>query len=245
MSSSEEMGAFFVETEIGKSDPVRIDIGNSVVVIGRNSDCDMIFGGQYISREHAAIGIVEGKPILMDSSTVGTWVNGVPMVKNQEFPLMGGDRINLGSEHTVLMIGDQRAQGGTLYNLLMQQSKPELELYIKRRAVLKNGQNIDQPLTPTEFDVLSEMYEYMDMVITDERIWEVMTADNSGHEEEQLGSWSDNELRISQLIAELRKKIERPGAEPVIVLDVEGVGYKMSKFKFLDMPPFRRRLGLV
>ena len=173
MSSSRHTNIHFVKTEIGKSSPskVRIDVDRSSYVLGTNADSAMKFGGQYVSRKHATIDIVNGTVSLVDQSRVGTWVNGVPLVKNQPFPLMVGDRINLGSEHTVLMVG---GEGGTLGGLLMRDPKPELKLDIDGRAVLKNGFKIGLPLTPTEFDVLSEMYQHRGQVITFERIWAIM-----------------------------------------------------------------------
>ena len=126
MSSSSHTNIHFVRTEIGESSPseVPIDIERLPYVLGKNADSDMRFDGQYVSRKHATIEIVEEKVYLVDQSTVGTWVNGVPLVKNQPFPLMVGDRINLGSEHNVLMVG---GEGGTLEGLLMRNPKPDPE----------------------------------------------------------------------------------------------------------------------
>jgi pSer/pThr/pTyr-binding forkhead associated (FHA) protein len=177
MSSSRiDTNVSFVKIEIGTSEPseVRINIEGSPYVLGRSADSAMRFIEQRVSRKHATIEIVNGKASLVDQSRAGTWVNGVPLVKNQPFPLMVGDVINLGSEDTVLMVGGEG--GGTLEYFLTRNPnpKPELELDEAGRAVLKNGFNIDQPLTPTEFDVLAEMYRRKGQVITFEQIWAIM-----------------------------------------------------------------------
>ena len=106
-SSRTDTNVSFVKIEIGTSEPseVRIDIEGSPYVLGRHADSAMRFDERRVSRKHATIEIVKGKASLVDQSTVGTWVNGVPLVKNQPFPLMVGDVINLGSEDTVLMVG--------------------------------------------------------------------------------------------------------------------------------------------
>ena len=244
----------FVAKEIGKSSPteVRIDIDRSSYVLGTMAGSAMKFDEHHVSRKHATIEIVEEKVYLVDQSTVGTWVNGVSLVRKQPFPLMVGDRINLGSEHTVLMVG---GEGGTLENLLMRNPKPELELDVDGRAVFKNGFDIRQPLTPTEFDVLSEMYQHKGQVITFERIWAILVrsggrvymeegtdkgrpVDYEGMPEGEFNLEPIEKHQIRQRISDLRKKIERPGSKPVIVLNSTGAGYKMPRFKFLDTPPF-------
>jgi hypothetical protein len=173
---------------------------------------------------------------------------------------MVGDRINLGSEHTVLKVG---GEGGTLENLLMRNPKPELELDVDGRAVFKNGFDISRPLTPTEFDVLSEMYQHKGQVITFEQIWAILVrsggrvymeegtdkgrpVDYEGMPEGEFNLEPIEKHQIRQRISELRKKIERPNSEkPVIVLNSTGAGYKMPRFKFLDTPPFTPKLGLI
>ena len=233
MSSSTHTNVHFVKIEIGESSPsqVRIDIDRSPYVLGTRAGSAMKFDEHHVSRKHATIEIVEEKVYLVDQSTVGTWVNGVSLVRKQPFPLMVGDRINLGSEHTVLKVG---GEGGTLENLLMRNPKPELELDVDGRAVFKNGFDIRQPLSRTEFDVLLEMYQNRDQVITFEKIWTIIET----NEVKRDDSAELDKHRIRQRISDLRKKIERPGSKPVIVLNSTGAGYKMPRFKFLDTPPF-------
>ena len=232
-SSRTDTNVSFVKIEIGTSEPseVRIDVDRSSYVLGTRAGSAMKFDEHHVSRKHATIEIVEETVYLVDQSTVGTWVNGVPLVRKQPFPLMVGDRINLGSEHTVLKVG---GEGGTLENLLMRNPKPELELDEDGRAVFKNGFDIRQPLSRTEFDVLLEMYQNRDQVITFEKIWTIIET----NEVKRDDSAELDKHRIRQRISDLRKKIERPGSKPVIVLNSTGAGYKMPRFKFLDTPPF-------
>jgi len=116
----------------------------------------------------------------------------------------------------------------------MRNPKPELELDEDGRAVFKNGFDIRQPLSRTEFDVLLEMYQNRDQVITFEKIWTIIET----NEVKRDDSAELDKHRIRQRISDLRKKIERPGSKPVIVLNSPGAGYKMPRFKFLDTPPF-------
>ena len=246
-SSRTDTNVSFVKIEIGTSEPseVRIDIEGSPYVLGRHADSAMRFDERRVLLKHATIEIVNGKVSLVDQSRAGTWVNGVPLVKNQPFPLMVGDRINLGSEDTVLMVGGEG--GGTLEYFLTRNPnpKPELELDIAGRAVLRNGFNIDQPLTQTEFDVLWEMYQHKGQVITFERLWAIVSPmerwpilHSDADSDEEGNKMKLGNHKINQFIYQLRRKIERPGSKPVIVLNSPGVGYKMLPFAFLDKPPF-------
>lgn len=240
MSSSRHLNVDFVITEIitkmGKSSPSRmqIDVEKASYVLGRNPDSDMVFDCQDVSRKHATINIIKGEAFLVDQSTRlgnGTWVNKIPLVRRRPFSLMVGDTINLGSEHTALMV-----EGDTGRTRLPTQRdpKPELELDLKGREVLKNGVYIDQPLTSTEFDVLKEMYNDRGRVITYEKFWAIMN-----HHEPNLITGLGERMpmdkpierqRIKQCISDIRKKIERTRPNPVIVLNSPGVGYKMPKF---------------
>ena len=260
-SYRQETDVFLVTTEIGESSPteVRIDIDRSPYVLGRSPVSDMKFDEDHVSRKHATVEIVEEKVCLVDQSTAGTWVNGVPLVRKQPFPLMVGDRINLGTEHTVLQVGGE-GEGDTRGRLLLRNPAPELELDIGARAVFKNGFGTRQPLSQTEFDMLSEMYLHPDQVITFEKIWRIIViaepiSDGDEHisqqalnerarrdleemPEDQFGLTRGDRQRIRQRISDLRKKIERLPGKPVIVLNSAGAGYKMPRFKFLDTPPY-------
>jgi len=74
---------------------------NSVMLIGRGSQCDLVIQGNAISRLHAFIEYHNGKFILRDESTNGTYVkvNGGRSVylRREELPLLGSGVISLGA----------------------------------------------------------------------------------------------------------------------------------------------------
>jgi two-component system alkaline phosphatase synthesis response regulator PhoP len=92
-----------------------------------------------------------------------------------------------------------------------------LTLDLKRRTVEVDGRSVD--LTPTEFDLLAALardpgrpYKRAQLV---EEVYDV--------------SYEGYDRAIDSHIKNLRRKIERDGAEPHYILTVYGVGYKLAE----------------
>ncbi|MFA5328112.1 MAG: FHA domain-containing protein [Prolixibacteraceae bacterium] len=67
------------------------------ITIGRGDECmiRMTDPSQRVSRSHATLKVYEnGKIFITDHSSNGTWVNGVKISQNVEFPVKRGDSIN-------------------------------------------------------------------------------------------------------------------------------------------------------
>jgi len=65
--------------------------------IGRGDECQIRIQdqSQRVSRNHATIKIYEsGKMFIIDQSSNGTWVNGVKISQNVEYPIKRGDSIS-------------------------------------------------------------------------------------------------------------------------------------------------------
>ena len=84
------------EGEEGVAHPIQSTAGSPVFTIGRAGAVSLIIGEPHISAQQAAIfAPVPDKPTwrLIDTSTNGTSVNNVPVGKNNEVPLLGGEKI--------------------------------------------------------------------------------------------------------------------------------------------------------
>ena len=84
------------EGEEGVAHPIQSSAGSPVFTIGRAGAVSLIIGEPHISAQQAAIfAPVPDKPTwrLIDTSTNGTSVNNVPVGKNNEVPLLGGEKI--------------------------------------------------------------------------------------------------------------------------------------------------------
>jgi hypothetical protein len=64
------------------------------LMLGRSSDCQLIFGDDTVSRCHAELRLVDGRWMLRDlGSSNGTWVNGRRVMEAEVAP---GDDVQLG-----------------------------------------------------------------------------------------------------------------------------------------------------
>jgi pSer/pThr/pTyr-binding forkhead associated (FHA) protein len=198
-----------------------------------------------LSRTHAKFKVEEEQVFLVDQSHGvsgggGTWVNTVPLVRDQPFLLRIGDRINLGSEHTVLKVNGVGANNLEIRRL--QRPVPELKVDVPAREVYLRGSPLPKPLTPAQFDILSEMYNAQNVVVTFERITPIMPKNKGkleGLPEDEFGEVKELERkRIREMILEIRRKIERQSDKWVLILTAQGNGYKMPLLSFSDKPPF-------
>jgi hypothetical protein len=65
------------------------------LVLGRSSDCQLVFTDDTVSRRHAELRLHEGRWILRDlGSSNGTWVNGRQIMEAEVAP---GDEVHLGA----------------------------------------------------------------------------------------------------------------------------------------------------
>ena len=64
------------------------------LMLGRSSDCQLVFADDTVSRRHAELCLVEGRWMLRDlGSSNGTWVNGRRVMEAEVAP---GDELQLG-----------------------------------------------------------------------------------------------------------------------------------------------------
>lgn len=72
----------------------------ATVTIGRSLECDLVIERQWISRQHAAIANLDGKPRLIERSSSGTFLS------------MGGEREIFIRREEVLLVGEGRISPG-------------------------------------------------------------------------------------------------------------------------------------
>lgn len=79
---------------------------NECVSIGRSVDGDIVLpSDRSISRKHAEIQITSNGLFLVDlKSTLGTFLNGIRIKSNEPTPLISGNLIKFGNEHTTARI---------------------------------------------------------------------------------------------------------------------------------------------
>lgn len=101
------------------------ELTSGQIMIGRQSDSDVVLSGDSISRHHARIIRDNEGYSLVDQSTYGTFVNGQRIEQHQ---LKHGDRIRLGREELELLYSTKK---GDVTAASDSASSPELEKSIK------------------------------------------------------------------------------------------------------------------
>ncbi len=79
---------------------IKLDYKSSAINIGRGKDCDLIVGGDLISRFHARVEVRRGKFVLIDQSTNGTYLRTRDgqnfFLRQEDLTLFGSGEISLG-----------------------------------------------------------------------------------------------------------------------------------------------------
>lgn len=87
------------EKTVGTASGSSID-GKSLWIFGRSPECDFVYSGPKISREHCRIELIEGHFYISDmGSTNGTYLNGKPVKRKER--LFAGDVIGIGDTDIV------------------------------------------------------------------------------------------------------------------------------------------------
>ena len=233
---STEYFFYFIESEIGSSSPTRLDLVQGTYTLGKLNDCDMIFPGTQfkMSRTHATITVGPDTISIVDISTLGTWVNGLALLKNAEFQLQVGDRINLGSEDTVLRVGAVAdvSKLDTGQTQAFHEPTPEFKIDRDIRSVLIRGQ-ASISLTPQEYTVLEYLWEQRGIVCEYGKIYSRMRPD----EHDDLGGDGaiDPNAVVRNLVMGIRRKLKRSS---ILIRTVPTIGYTVPPLQFTDRPPF-------
>ncbi|KAG9598605.1 hypothetical protein KCV01_g8616, partial [Aureobasidium melanogenum] len=73
----------------------RFEVRNREVTLGRAPHCDWVLPGSAVSRLHAIVRRLNGRYLIEDRSTNGTWLNGDRLAHGEPQPLHDGDRIRI------------------------------------------------------------------------------------------------------------------------------------------------------
>ena len=228
---------YFIEVEIGSSSPKRLDCVQGKYSLGKLQDCDLVVPeSQFkVSRTHAIITVEKDSITIVDVSSLGTWVNGLPLVKNADFRLEVGDRINLGSEATVFRIGAvaeiSRLDTGETQSF--HDPSPEFMIDLDSRSVVVKGQSSIR-LTPKEYIILEYLWESRGRVCEYDHIYNKMRPNE--YDDPGGDGQIDPNAAVRNLIMGIRRKLKRSS---ILIRNVPTVGYTMLPLEFTDLPPFK------
>jgi pSer/pThr/pTyr-binding forkhead associated (FHA) protein len=181
-------------------------LGNLPVQIGRAVENEIVIISKRVSREHVRIWR-DGRHIFIEDlgSTNGTFLNDERVLSP-----------------VVLRDGDQIVVGDVLFTFhdpdttTVETPFPELEVNVNAGVVRVNRYVV--ALSPKEFALLAYLYERRGKVCSKDEIGVAVWK------EYQSGVY---DYQIENLVRRLRTKIEDDPTNPLLLLTIRGLGYKL------------------
>jgi DNA-binding response OmpR family regulator len=178
-----------------------------LAILGRAIECDVVITSSRVSREHARL-LRDGRKWFLEDlgSTNGTFLNDERILRPVN--LRDGDRIGIGDITFTFHDPDTTTR---------ENPAPDLEVDLAAGVVRVNRRLIS--LSPKEYALLAYLYE---------RRGQVCSKDDIG-----LAVWPEYEAggifdyQIENLVRRLRTRIETDPANPQVLFNIRGLGYKL------------------
>jgi len=179
---------------------------NAISRLGRAPENEIVIISNRASREHARI-VREGRKVSLEDlqSTNGTFLNGQRLLSKTQ--LRDGDEIAVG-EFTFQFYDPDTTTRETPF--------PSLEVNLTTGEARLNRRLLS--LSPKEFALLFYLYENRGKVCSKDEIGRAVWS------EYQSGIF---DYQIENLVRRLRTKIESQPNNPIMLVTVRGMGYKL------------------
>ena len=153
----------------------------SEIILGRDSECDIIIPMRQVSRHHTRVRPGPEGAIVEDlDSKNGTYVNG--QMLQGPATLKDGDELQISlAQHFIYLSSDATMP---LEGLPLEMQKRRLRVDIGARRVWVMSQELEPPLSASQFNLLQALYEQTGEVVTRPEIIEAdrkSTRLNSSH----------------------------------------------------------------
>ncbi len=183
------------------------------ITIGRDPDNEIVLADRRVSRRHTLIERKGERYYIQDcGSKNGTFVNGVPI--QEPVPLKDGDEIQI-----AMAFGFTFVDAGSTTPLLFEGYRG-LKMDDDSRQVWIRGQELDPPLSTSQYRLLQLLYENAGKVVTREDIIRVVWPDAiSGGVSEQA---------IDALVRRLRDRLAEIDPDHQYIVTVRGHGFRLE-----------------
>jgi hypothetical protein len=192
----------------------------NAMVVGRERDCDIVIPLRQVSRHHTRIypGPPDGAVIEDLGSKNGTYLNGSLIQEPQ--PLVDGDEIQISlAQHFIYLSSDATMPLESL-PLVMQKRRLRLDSGARRVWVL--DEELDPPLSASQFNLLQALYVQTGAVIPRAEIIEAVWSKAAEGVTEQA---------LDALVRRLRDRLAENDPTWEYIITVRGHGLR------LDNPP--------
>jgi hypothetical protein len=189
----------------------------SQLVIGRDNQCEIVVPDRQVSRQHARVTYTKEGVYLEDlESKNGTFVNNKRM--EQGIYLREGDEIQIALAQYFIFLSSEATL--PLEDLpFLQISERRMKLDVASHRVWILGQEIDPPLSISQFNFLQELYQKLGEIVRREEI----VAAVWGQETEWI-----TEQALDALARRLRERLSQMDPEHDYILTIRGHGFRLE-----------------
>jgi len=191
----------------------------SEMILGRDSDCEIIIPLRQVSRHHTRVYPGPDGAIVEDlESKNGTYVNG--QMVQEAVALRDGDELQISlAQHFIYLSSDATMP---LEGLPLEMQTRRLRMDIAARRVWLVGQELEPPLSASQFNLLQVLYEQPGEVVSRPEIIEAVWGKAAEGVTEQA---------LDALVRRLRDRLAEVDASHEYIVTVRGHGLR------LDNPP--------
>lgn len=191
----------------------------SDLILGRNSSCDIVIPMRQVSRQHARV-FSQGDRVMVEdlNSKNGTFVNSV-LLRKPAF-LEDGDELQISlAQHFVFLSSDATMP---LEDLPLEMQKRRLRVDVGARRVWMMEDEIDPPLSASQFNLLVVLYNQTGEVVSRSEIIDAVWGEAAEGITEQA---------LDALVRRLRDRLAELDPDREYIVTVRGHGLR------LDNPP--------
>jgi hypothetical protein len=195
----------------------------SDLILGRNSSCDIVIPMRQVSRQHARV-FPQGDRVMVEDldSKNGTFVNGVLL--REPTPLEDGDELQVSlAQHFIFLSSDATMP---LEDLPLQMQKRRLRVDVGARRVWVMEEEVDPPLSASQFNLLHLLYNQTGEVVPRSEIIDAVWGKAAEGVTEQA---------LDALVRRLRDRLAELDSSREYIVTVRGHGLR------LDNPPITQR----
>jgi hypothetical protein len=189
------------------------------MLLGRDAECDIVIPLRQVSRHHARV--IPGPDAVMVEdlgSKNGSYLNGA-LLKGQE-PLVDGDELQISlAQHFIFLSSDATMP---LEGLPLEMIKRRLRVDIGARRVWVLDEEVDPPLSASQFNLLQTLYEQPGEVVSRPKVIGAVWSQAAAGVSEQA---------LDALVRRLRDRLAEIDPDWEYVVTVRGHGLR------LDNPP--------
>ncbi len=186
------------------------------LVLGRNSSCDIVIPMRQVSRQHARV-FAHGDQVMVEDldSKNGTFVNGVLL--REPAPLNDGDELQVSlAQHFIFLSSDATMP---LEDLPLQMQKRRLRVDVGARRVWVLEEEVDPPLSASQFNLLLVLYHQTGEVVSRSEIINAVWGEAAEGVTEQA---------LDALVRRLRDRLAELDSSREYIVTVRGHGLRLD-----------------